>query len=75
MYEEVADLLRRQGLETATQLYAVQSQDGIYENKTNIYAILKAPRGDATEAMVLSSSWKTSRNEGLYLITFIFFEI
>lgn len=32
---------------------------GIGVNGTNVYGILRAPRGDATEAIVLSTSWKT----------------
>jgi GPI-anchor transamidase subunit GAA1 len=47
-------------LKTGRQSYELSEDTfGIGVNGTNVYGILRAPRGDATEAIVLSSSWKT----------------
>lgn len=56
------EMLTRLQLKTGQQPYEV-NVSGISVNGTNVYGILRAPRGDATEAIVLSSSWRTS--EGL----------
>ena len=47
-------------IKTGRQYYEL-SEDvfGIGVNGTNVYGVLRAPRGDATEAIVLSTSWKT----------------
>ena len=48
-------------LKTGRQCYNLLAEDaGIAVNGTNIYGILRAPRGDATEAIVLSTCWRTS---------------
>jgi hypothetical protein len=46
------------GLKVATQGYEYKSS-GITHQGENIYAIIQAPRGDATEAIVLVAAWKT----------------
>lgn len=58
--DQFEEILRRLQLKTGRQSYAL-SEDvfGIGVNGTNVYGILRAPRGDATEAIVLSTSWKT----------------
>jgi hypothetical protein len=54
-------LLQSFQLKTALQYYQLsEGAAGIGINGTNVYGILRAPRGDATEAIVLSASWKTS---------------
>ncbi|KAH8819565.1 Gaa1-like protein [Xylogone sp. PMI_703] len=45
------------GLKTARQKYEYKSAGEAYTGE-NIYAILHAPRGDATEAIVLVGSWR-----------------
>ena len=58
--DEFEGLLRRLQLKTGRQTYALAEDTfGIGVNGTNVYGILRAPRGDATEAIVLSTSWKT----------------
>ena len=48
-------------LKTGRQSYALsESAFGIATNGTNVYGILRAPRGDATEAIVLVTSWRTT---------------
>jgi Gaa1-like, GPI transamidase component len=48
-------------LKTGQQHYDLPEKEaGIGVNGTNVYGILRAPRGDATEAIVLSASWKTT---------------
>ncbi|BFZ59186.1 Glycosyl phosphatidyl inositol protein transamidase complex subunit [Saitoella coloradoensis] len=53
--EEVFDLI---GLNNARQTYRVKMNQ-TDEEKTNVYGILRAPRGDTTEAIVLGASWKS----------------
>ena len=51
-------------LKTAQQTYDLSEERfGIGVNGTNVYGVLRAPRGDATEAIVLSTSWKTVEGE------------
>lgn len=58
---EFESLLQSFQLKTALQYYQLsESVAGIGVNGTNVYGILRAPRGDATEAIVLSASWKTN---------------
>lgn len=53
-------MLQRLHLKTGQQRYDLpEKQFGIGANGTNVYGILRAPRGDATEAIVLSASWRT----------------
>ena len=47
-------------LKTAQQHYNIHVEEaGIGVNGMNVYGILRAPRGDATEAIVLSTCWRT----------------
>ncbi|KAJ5086915.1 hypothetical protein NUU61_008222 [Penicillium alfredii] len=50
------------GLKIATQKYEYTSA-GITHQGENVYAIIHAPRGDATEAIVLVAPWKTADDE------------
>jgi GPI-anchor transamidase subunit GAA1 len=53
-------VLQRLQLKTGQQAYDLpENMFGIGANGTNVYGILRAPRGDATEAIVLSASWRT----------------
>jgi glycosylphosphatidylinositol transamidase len=49
-------------LKVATQKYEYTSS-GITHEGQNVYAIIHAPRGDATEAIVLVAAWKTADGE------------
>lgn len=55
-------ILQAAGLKVATQNYEYTSA-GITHHGENIYGIIHAPRGDATEAMVLVAAWKTADDE------------
>lgn len=55
-------MLREAGLKVATQKYEYTSS-GITHEGQNVYAIIHAPRGDATEAIVLVAAWKTADGE------------
>ena len=57
--EKVQSILRAAGLKVATQNYEYTSA-GITHQGQNTYAIINAPRGDATEAIVLVAAWKTA---------------
>ncbi|KAL3429675.1 Gaa1-like protein [Aspergillus tetrazonus] len=56
--EKIQSILKASGLKVATQGYEYKSS-GITHQGENIYAIIQAPRGDATEAIVLVAAWKT----------------
>lgn len=62
-------MLRQTGLKTGRQAFHYENHllagirgDVFYEGE-NLYAILQAPRGDATEAIVLVAPWTTIRGE------------
>ena len=59
---KVQSILRAAGLKVATQNYEYTSA-GISYKGQNVYAIINAPRGDATEAIVLVVPWKTADGE------------
>ena len=44
-------------MKVARQGYRYESSGDVYEGQ-NVYAILHAPRGDATEAIVLIGAWR-----------------
>ncbi|KAH7029339.1 Gaa1-like protein [Microdochium trichocladiopsis] len=50
------------GLKVGRQNYTYRSAGKDYSGQ-NVYAILQAPRGDATEAIVLVTAWKNIKNE------------
>ena len=51
------DILTSQSLKSSTQDYHF-SRAGEWRNGTNVYGVIQAPRGDATEAMVLIGAWR-----------------
>jgi glycosylphosphatidylinositol transamidase len=58
--EQFERILQSLQLKTGKQYYELpEDVFGIGVNGTNVYGILRAPRGDATEVIVLSTSWKT----------------
>ncbi|KAI9788624.1 MAG: Glycosyl phosphatidyl inositol protein transamidase complex subunit [Peltula sp. TS41687] len=68
--DDVADklgtMLKAIGLKVAYQRYGYVSSAGQTTTKTqgkNVYAILHAPRGDATEAIVLIAAWRNAQGE------------
>jgi GPI-anchor transamidase subunit GAA1 len=50
------------GLKVGRQNYSYHSAGDVYAGE-NIYAILQAPRGDATEGIVLVAAWKNVKEE------------
>lgn len=60
--EKVRSILQAAGLKVATQNYEYTSA-GVVHRGQNTYAIINAPRGDATEAIVLVAAWKTIEDE------------
>ncbi|KAL5334734.1 Gaa1-like protein [Aspergillus crustosus] len=60
--EKIQSILKISGLKVATQGYEYTSS-GINHQGENIYGIIQAPRGDATEAIVLVAAWKTIDGE------------
>ncbi|KAK1968577.1 Glycosylphosphatidylinositol:protein transamidase, GAA1 component [Colletotrichum sublineola] len=56
--DKLEGILKNVGLKVGRQNYTYESAGDIYTGE-NIYAILQAPRGDATEAIVLVAAWKT----------------
>ncbi|KAF9883468.1 Glycosyl phosphatidyl inositol protein transamidase complex subunit [Aspergillus nanangensis] len=59
---KVQSILSAAGLKVATQAYEYTSS-GITHQGENTYAIIRAPRGDATEAIVLVAAWRTADDE------------
>jgi glycosylphosphatidylinositol transamidase len=60
--DKLEDILKASGLKTARQRYEYSSL-GVKYSGENLYAILHAPRGDATEAIVLVGPWKNMQDE------------
>ncbi|KAI2634558.1 Glycosylphosphatidylinositol:protein transamidase, GAA1 component [Xylaria nigripes] len=56
------DILKGIGLKVGRQNYTYHSAGSTYAGE-NVYAILQAPRGDATEAIVLVAAWKNVKDE------------
>ncbi|CAK7266255.1 Glycosyl phosphatidyl inositol protein transamidase complex subunit [Sporothrix epigloea] len=56
--DHLEPILAAGGLKVARQNYTYHSAGATYEGE-NLYAILQAPRGDATEALVLVSPWRS----------------
>ncbi|KAJ5809725.1 uncharacterized protein N7503_001943 [Penicillium pulvis] len=59
---KIQSILQVAGLKVATQKYEYTSA-GITHQGENTYGIIHAPRGDATEAIVLVAAWKTADDE------------
>ena len=55
--DKLEELFKASGLKVARQKYEYKSAGETYKGE-NIYAILHAPRGDATEAIVLVGAWR-----------------
>ncbi|KAI0969068.1 GPI transamidase component GAA1 [Xylaria arbuscula] len=60
--DELENIFRGIGLKVGRQNFTYHSAGNTYTGE-NTYAILQAPRGDATEAIVLVAAWKNVRNE------------
>ncbi|RMJ17245.1 hypothetical protein BHE90_007336 [Fusarium euwallaceae] len=56
--DKLDEILTGVGLKVGRQNYTYHSAGHEYSGQ-NLYAILQAPRGDATEAIVLVAAWKT----------------
>lgn len=57
MNDKLEEFFKASGLKVARQSYEYKSAGETYKGE-NIYAILHAPRGDATEAIVLVGAWR-----------------
>ncbi|MCJ1392382.1 Glycosyl phosphatidyl inositol protein transamidase complex subunit [Xylographa bjoerkii] len=55
--EKLSEILKSSGLKVARQKYEYHVGGNTYGGE-NVYAILHAPRGDATEAIVLVAAWR-----------------
>ncbi|PFH63310.1 hypothetical protein XA68_14962 [Ophiocordyceps unilateralis] len=56
--DEVESILKGVGIKVGRQNYTYQSAGAKFVGE-NVYGILQAPRGDATEAIVLVAAWKS----------------
>lgn len=55
-------ILQNIGLKVGRQNYTYYSAGEVYSGE-NVYGILQAPRGDATEAIVLVAAWKNVEDQ------------
>lgn len=62
MAEHIAGIFSSSGLKVARQTYAYSASGTDYRGE-NAYAVLQAPRGDATEAIVLCAAWVNNDGE------------
>ncbi|ORY60719.1 Gaa1-like protein [Pseudomassariella vexata] len=60
--DKLEDMFGGMGLKVGRQNYTYHSSGNTLSGE-NIYAILQAPRGDATEAIVLVAAWKNVKGE------------
>ncbi|KAI3319030.1 Glycosylphosphatidylinositol:protein transamidase, GAA1 component [Xylariaceae sp. AK1471] len=60
--DELENIIKGIGLKVGRQNYTYHSAGNTYAGE-NVYAILQAPRGDATEAIVLVAAWKNVKDE------------
>ncbi|KAI1454625.1 GPI transamidase component GAA1 [Annulohypoxylon moriforme] len=60
--DELERIFKGVGLKVGRQNYTYSSGGNTYGGE-NVYAILQAPRGDATEAIVLVAAWKNVKEE------------
>lgn len=58
----IGEIFRGQGVKVGVQEYSYTAAGKQYKGK-NVYAVLEAPRGDATESMVLAAGWKNMEEE------------
>ncbi|KAI9844462.1 MAG: Glycosyl phosphatidyl inositol protein transamidase complex subunit [Sclerophora amabilis] len=59
---KLGDIFKSDGLKVANQKYEYTSS-GLRHAGENVYSILHAPRGDATEAIVLVAAWRNMDGE------------
>ena len=59
---KLVEILRSSGLKVATQKYEYVVGDDVHQGE-NVYGIIHAPRGDATEAIVLVTAWKNMEEQ------------
>lgn len=62
MNDKLEQFFKSSGLKVARQRYEYNSASETYTGE-NVYAILHAPRGDATEAIVLVGAWKNMEDQ------------
>lgn len=60
--DELEKIFKGMGVKVGRQNYTYHSSGDTYTGE-NVYAILQAPRGDATEAIVLIAAWKNVKEE------------
>lgn len=60
--DKLESIFRGIGLKVGRQNYTYHSSGNTYAGE-NVYAILQAPRGDATEAIVLVAAWRNVKGE------------
>ena len=60
--DQLSSILRSVGLKTARQNFTYTSSGQVRAGE-NLYAILQAPRGDATEAIALVAGWVNAEGE------------
>ncbi|KAI0002371.1 Gaa1-like protein [Xylariaceae sp. FL0662B] len=60
--DELEKIFKGVGLKVGRQNFTYHSSGNTYAGE-NVYAILQAPRGDATEAIVLIAAWKNVKDE------------
>ncbi|KAG0137795.1 Gaa1-like protein [Tuber indicum] len=62
MAEKIGDIFDAFGLKVGKQKFEYAAAGGVYAGE-NVYAVLQAPRGDATEALVLCAAWVNTEGE------------
>lgn len=60
--DKLEDMFKGIGLKVGRQNYTYHSSGNTYAGE-NVYALLQAPRGDATEAIVLVAAWRNIKGE------------
>ncbi|KAI1100435.1 Gaa1-like protein [Jackrogersella minutella] len=60
--DELASIFRGLALKVGRQNFTYEASGDTYAGE-NVYAILQAPRGDATEAIVLVAAWRNAAGE------------
>lgn len=62
MTAKLSEILKSSGLKTASQKYEYKAAGRKFAGE-NVYGIIHAPRGDATEAIVLVAAWTNMDGE------------
>ncbi|KAK0724811.1 GPI transamidase component GAA1 [Lasiosphaeris hirsuta] len=60
--DKLESIVKGLGLKAGRQNFTYRSAGRVYSGE-NLYAILQAPRGDATEAIVLVAAWENAKEE------------